>query len=138
MIYCLHVCVKFGRFQIVTEPPNGLKLNMRSTYYKINPTSLTECLHPAFPTLVFVLAFFHAVVQERRKYGKVGWNVSYDFNESDFQVCMDIMRTYLTKAHANNDTKIPWNSLKYLIGEVEHSQPLSLSLSLSTMTLSDF
>ena len=104
--------------QIVTEPPNGLKLNMRSTYLKINPTSLTECPHPAFQSLVFVLAFFHAVVQERRKYGKVGWNVRYDFNKSDFEVCMDIMRTYLSKAHANNDSRIPWNSLKYLIGEV--------------------
>ena len=91
---------------------------MRSTYFKINPTSLTDCPHPAFPTLVFVLAFFHAVVQERRKYGRVGWNVSYDFNESDFQVCMDILRTYLSKAHLNGDAKLPWNSLKYLIGEV--------------------
>ena len=110
----LYVCAG----QIVTEPPNGLKLNMRSTYFKINPTTLTECPHPAFPSLVFVLAFFHAVVQERRKYGKVGWNVSYDFNESDFQVCMDVLRTYLSKAHVNSDAKLPWNSLKYLIGEV--------------------
>ena len=44
--------------------------------------------------------------------------MSYDFNESDFEVCMDIVRTYLAKAHVNNDTRIPWNSLKYLIGEV--------------------
>src|SRR6218665_1735550 len=44
-----------------------------------------------------------------------------DFNDSDFQVCMDILRTYLTKAHNNGDTKIPWNSLKYLIGEVSKS-----------------
>ena len=42
----------------------------------------------------------------------------YDFNESDFQVCMDILNAYLTKAHENGDTKIPWESLKYLIGEV--------------------
>ncbi|CAL1543938.1 unnamed protein product, partial [Lymnaea stagnalis] len=67
--------------KVVTEPPNGLRLNMRSTYLKIPGTALGECEHPAFPSLVFVLAFFHAVVQERRKYGKVGWNVSYDFNE---------------------------------------------------------
>jgi len=73
-------------FQVVTEPPNGLKLNMRNTYFKISSTALMECPHPSFPSIVFVLAFFHAVVQERRKYGKIGWNVSYDFNESDFQV----------------------------------------------------
>ena len=56
--------------------------------------------------------------QERRKYDKIGWNISYDFNDSDFRVCMQILNTYLTKAHENNDPKIPWNSLKYLIGEV--------------------
>jgi dynein heavy chain len=31
---------------------------------------------------------------------------------------MQILNTYLSKAVANNDPKIPWGSLKYLIGEV--------------------
>ena len=31
---------------------------------------------------------------------------------------MQILDTYLTKAAEQGDTKIPWNSLKYLIGEV--------------------
>ena len=57
--------------QVVTEPPNGLKLNLRNTYYKIPSHALKDCLHVAFKPLVFTLAFFHAVVQERRKYGKV-------------------------------------------------------------------
>ncbi|KAJ8266677.1 hypothetical protein GJAV_G00133350 [Gymnothorax javanicus] len=104
--------------KVVTEPPNGLKLNMRATYFKISHQSLTSCPHPAFRSLVFVLAFFHAVVQERRKYGKIGWNVPYDFNESDFLVCMEILNTYLTKAHTQGEENIPWSSLKYLIGEV--------------------
>ncbi|CAM4852615.1 unnamed protein product [Rotaria socialis] len=104
--------------KVVTEPPNGLKLNLRNTYFKIPAQSLNQCPHEAFQSLVFVLAFFHAVVQERRKYDKIGWNVSYDFNESDFRVCMQILDTYLSKAFANNDTNIPWDSLKYLIGEV--------------------
>lgn len=72
--------------QVVTEPPNGLKLNMRATYFKISHEMLEQCPHSAFKPLVYVLAFFHAVVQERRKFGKIGWNVYYDFNESDFQV----------------------------------------------------
>ncbi|XP_025020180.1 dynein heavy chain 10, axonemal, partial [Python bivittatus] len=104
--------------KVVTEPPNGLKLNMRATFFKIPHESLEQCQHPAFKSLVYVLAFFHAVVQERRKFGKIGWNVPYDFNESDFQVCMEILNTYLTKAFQQNDDKIPWGSLKYLIGEV--------------------
>ncbi|XP_076804944.1 dynein axonemal heavy chain 10-like [Clavelina lepadiformis] len=104
--------------KVVTEPPNGLKLNLRNTYHKITATMLGECPHPSYRSLVFVLSFFHAVVQERRKYGKIGWNISYDFNESDHTVCMDILKTYLTKAFELGDEKIPWGSLKYLIGEV--------------------
>lgn len=105
-------------FQVVTEPPNGLKLNLRSTLHKISNQMLSDCPHACFSPLVFGLAFFHAVVQERRKYGKIGWNIAYDFNESDFRVSMNILNTYLTKAFDQGDQRIPWASLKYLIGEV--------------------
>lgn len=106
--------------KVVSEPPNGLKLNLRSTYSKIPEDAFDpeQCPHPAYPAITFTLAFFHAVVQERRKYGKIGWNISYDFNENDFLVCNMLIKTYLTKAHQNRDEKLPWESLKYLIGEV--------------------
>uniref|UniRef100_H2ZL84 Dynein axonemal heavy chain 10 n=1 Tax=Ciona savignyi TaxID=51511 RepID=H2ZL84_CIOSA len=99
--------------KVVTEPPNGLKLNLRNTYHKITATMLGECPHPAYRSLVFVLSFFHAVVQERRKYGKIGWNISYDFNESDHTVSPQCP----TFSHILYSI-IPWGSLKYLIGEV--------------------
>lgn len=102
--------------KVVTEPPNGLKLNLRSTFFKMQSEMLDSCQHDAFKALVYVLAFFHAVVLERRKYDKLGFNISYDFNESDFNVCMEILSTYLSRAE-----RIPWNCLKYLIGEVSES-----------------
>jgi dynein heavy chain len=49
--------------QVVTEPPNGLRLNMHQSYSKISEGVLADCHHPAFRPLVYVLAFFHAVVQ---------------------------------------------------------------------------
>lgn len=101
----------------VTEPPDGLKLNMRASYSRITQEMLDDCPHPAFRSLLYVLCFFHAVVQERRKYGKIGWNVNYDFNESDFMISRKLMAMYLTKAHENGDEMIPWNSFKYLIGD---------------------
>lgn len=99
--------------KVVTEPPNGLKLNLRSTFFKMQSETLEMCQHEAFKALVYVLAFFNAVVLERRKYDKLGFNISYDFNESDFNVCTEILSTYLSRAEL-----VPWNNLKYLIGEV--------------------
>lgn len=105
--------------KVVTEPPNGLRLNMRQSYTKVDEETLAACPHKRFRPLVYVLAFFHAVVQERRKYGRIGWNVAYDFNESDFRVSLSIMNTYLSKAfhRDGNNGPIPWATLKYLIGE---------------------
>ncbi|KAJ1569988.1 Dynein heavy chain 10, axonemal, partial [Nowakowskiella sp. JEL0078] len=106
--------------KVVTEPPNGLKLNLRSSYFKTTEELLQDCqLQETFRLIVFVLAFFHAVVQERGKYGKIGWNVRYDFNESDFRVSLTILRTYLNKAASASNTgpKIPWTTLRYLVGE---------------------
>ncbi|KAJ3321068.1 Dynein heavy chain 10, axonemal [Boothiomyces sp. JEL0866] len=91
--------------KVVTEPPNGLKLNIRSSYFKLTEEVLADCHHEAFRPLVYVLAFFHAVVQER------------DFNESDFRVSTSILRTYLNKTATSKEGKIPWTTLRYLIGE---------------------
>ena len=111
--------------KVVTEPPNGLKLNMRQSYSKITEDALAECPHQAFRPLVYVLGFFHAVVQERRKYGKLGWNVAYDFNETDFRISMALISTYLTKAFDNSDDLIPWGTLRYLIGEAMYGGRVS-------------
>ena len=107
-------------FKVVTEPPNGLKLNLRSTWSKITDEALAVCPNPAFKPVIYVLAFLHAVVQERRKFGKLGWNVAYDFNESDFRICFALLENYLTKQIVNGDEDKPWNTLRYLVGEVHY------------------
>jgi dynein heavy chain len=38
---------------------------MHQSYSKISEELLADCPHPAFRPLVYVLAFFHAVVQVR-------------------------------------------------------------------------
>ncbi len=70
-------------YKVVTEPPSTLKLNLRSTFINLTSQTLTESDHPAYPCLIFILAFFHAIILDRRKYDKIGWSCTYDFNESD-------------------------------------------------------
>lgn len=102
--------------KVVTEPPEGLKLNIKQSYAKISDADLDACSHESFRPLMYVLAFFHAVVQDRRKFGRIGWNVAYDFNESDFKVSAQLLNLYLQKSHDKGEV-LPWETLRYLIGE---------------------
>eukprot|EP01040_Poterioochromonas_malhamensis_P005875 gene5875-6317_t len=111
--------------KVVTEPPDGLKLNMRATYSRIDSSVLEECPHWAFRPCLYVLSFLHAVVLERRKYGKIGWNVNYDFNESDFNISRKLLSLYLRKSFEDQDEFLPWGSLKYLIGDAMYGGRVS-------------
>lgn len=58
-------------------------------------------------------------MQERKKYDKIGWNIAYDFSESDFSVCVKILVNYLNKTLNDGiDAPLPWDTLRYLIGNV--------------------
>lgn len=72
--------------KIVIEPPEGLKLNMRAIASKITDEELELSPHPVFKPLIYVITYFHAILLDRRKFGKIGFNVCYDFNESDFRI----------------------------------------------------
>lgn len=103
--------------KVVTEPPDGLSSNVRAAYSKLSDEILDDCPRPEFKSMVYVLSFFHSVIQERKKFGKIGWNINYDFNESDFRISLRLIKLYLDKAEANNDEELPWDTLRYLIGE---------------------
>ena len=45
--------------------------------------------------LLFSLAWFHAILLERRKFKSLGFNVPYEFNESDFSICHDLVIVFL-------------------------------------------
>jgi len=68
-----------------------------------------------YQRLLFSLSFFHSVLLERRKFLTLGWNVPYDFNDSDYDTAELITSFYLD---AYDET--PWDAMKYLIAEATY------------------
>ena len=45
--------------------------------------------------MYFLLAWFHAIVQERLRYSPLGWSKVYEFSESDLRVACDTLDTWI-------------------------------------------
>jgi dynein heavy chain, axonemal len=74
--------------KITNEPPKGLKANLKRTYNEVKEREYESSTKPKeYKKLLFSLAFFHAVILERRKFGAIGWNIPYEWMGSDFETC---------------------------------------------------
>jgi dynein heavy chain len=106
-----------GGVKITNEPPKGLRANLGRTFQDITEEGYEACAAKPmyFKKMLYGLAIFHAVILERRKFGPIGWNIPYEWMDSDFQVSREQVRLYLI-----SQDQVPWVTLQYLIAEVNY------------------
>lgn len=85
---------------------------MYKTYSELPEERFEGCVkEKPWKKLLFSISFFHATIQERRKFGPLGWNIRYEFSDSDLDTSITILRDMLD---ANEE--VPWEALRYVIG----------------------
>ncbi|CAI8029533.1 Dynein heavy chain 6, axonemal [Geodia barretti] len=112
---CFPVSVLQNSAKVTNEPPKGLRTNVRRAYTEFQPSFIEDhLLGVTWRRLVFGLCFFHAIIQERKKFGPLGWNIKYEFNDSDRECALDNLRIFL------EDGSIPWDALTFITGEITY------------------
>lgn len=102
--------------KITNEPPKGLKANLKGTFNEVTPEEYEGCTKPKeYKKLLFALAYFHAVILERRKYGAIGWNIPYEWMNSDFLTSKTQLKMYI-----DEQADIPYSALNYVCAEVNY------------------
>lgn len=107
--------------KVATDPPKGIKAGLSRTFSTIVNQDFLEKVEPydKWRNLVFSICFLHSIVQERRKFGALGWCIPYEYNNSDLEASLCYVEKHLTAAAALNNP-YSYKALQYMVCDVQY------------------
>lgn len=110
------VSVLQSGIKLTNEPPKGVRANLRRAFNEIKEVDYESCPKPnEYKRLLFSLALFHAIILERRKFGAIGWNIAYEWMNSDFETSQLQLKMYISE-----QDEVPFKALNVLVAEINY------------------
>mmetsp|Transcript_6024 Transcript_6024/g.9342 ORF Transcript_6024/g.9342 Transcript_6024/m.9342 type:complete len:843 (+) Transcript_6024:3-2531(+) len=102
--------------KVTNEPPAGMKAGLFRSYTStVDAERLARIETKDWRDLVFALCFLHSSVQERRKFGAIGWCVPYEFNTSDLEASLQFL-----EKHSFSATGLNFDTVQYMVSEIQY------------------
>lgn len=106
--------------KITNEAPVGMRAGLRNSYAWVTQDMLDIVGRFEWRQLLFVMCFLHSSVQERRKFGPIGWNVPYEFNQSDLSACAQFLQNHLMEMDSKRLASPTWPTVTYMISSIQY------------------
>jgi len=101
--------------KVTNEPPAGLKAGVLKSYMiLVDQERLERVDSMQWRQLLFALCFLHSTVQERRKFGPLGWAIPYEYNNGDLTACILFLEKHLYNG------AISWPTFQYMVCEAQY------------------
>ena len=81
--------------KITNEAPVGIRAGLKRSYTWVNQDLLDTISRPEWRQIVFVMCFCHSILQERRKFGPIGWAIPYEYNQGDLSACTMFLQNHM-------------------------------------------
>ncbi|VDO08408.1 unnamed protein product [Rodentolepis nana] len=101
--------------KVTNEPPKGIRANLRRALTDISKEFFEDnVLGLNWRRVVYGMCLFHAVILERKKFGPLGWNIPYEFNDSDRECAIMNLDLF------SDEDGFAWDALKYITAEITY------------------
>merc|ERR1711871_1423396 len=97
--------------KVTNDPPSGLRAGLMRSYATIVDQDRIERIEtPLWRKMLFTLCFLHSIVQERRKFGPLGWCIPYEYNVGDLAACIMFL-----EQHLYTNPQISYGTVQYMV-----------------------
>jgi dynein heavy chain 2 len=100
--------------KVAYESPPGVKKNLQRAFEVWGPDDFSSD-SPVRSRLLFLLACFHAVVQERRTYIPQGWTKFYEFSYGDMRAGTYVIEAITAGARSKGPEGLDWETIHGLM-----------------------